>query len=296
MNRKCYLIFVLVLIPFLLLFSGLQGNNISVNYDYLTGQNTTDGYTYIQFDICWENSWRRDNQNQNDYGAPYNWDAAWVFVKYRVNNASLNPESWKHASLSATQSEHNYPADALVKPASDHTGVFIYSNNNQVGDVNYDDIQLRWEYADDGVSDNDEVEIKVFAIEMVYIPEGSFYVGNDGNEVDKFTKTEITSASMAPSGKNIGASFPNGYNALYMMKYEVTQEQYADFLNSLISTEATSRYSASSSGNRYGITESGGVYSTTNRNVACNFISDPDAQAYAAFAGLRPMTEMEYEK
>lgn len=42
-------------------------------------QNTTDDYTLMQFDLSWENSWRTSP-------APNNWDTAWVFVKYRLDN------------------------------------------------------------------------------------------------------------------------------------------------------------------------------------------------------------------
>jgi formylglycine-generating enzyme required for sulfatase activity len=80
------------------------------------------------------------------------------------------------------------------------------------------------------------------------------------------------------------------------MKYEVTQQQYVDFLNTLTQTQATQRkYSGST--NRYAITGSMvGSYATTNPNVACNYLSWRDDAAYADWSGLRPMTELEFEK
>ena len=53
-------------------------NNISVSNLALTGRNTISQFTLVQFDISWENSWRTSS-------APFNWDAAWVFVKYKVD-------------------------------------------------------------------------------------------------------------------------------------------------------------------------------------------------------------------
>ncbi|MBM3237244.1 hypothetical protein FJZ31_13205 [Candidatus Poribacteria bacterium] len=56
----------------------IHANNIQVGTPTLTGQNTTDNYTYVQFDLSWDNSWRFYFSS-----APYNLDAAWVFVKYK---------------------------------------------------------------------------------------------------------------------------------------------------------------------------------------------------------------------
>jgi len=39
---------------------------------------------------------------------------------------------------------------------------------------------LKWNYGLDNVADNAMVEIKVFGIEMTYIPQGSFYAGDNG--------------------------------------------------------------------------------------------------------------------
>ena len=63
------------------LASAGNANNISVTNVSLTGQNTADNYTFVRFDISWENSWRTSS-------APANWDAAWIFVKYRVGNGN----------------------------------------------------------------------------------------------------------------------------------------------------------------------------------------------------------------
>jgi formylglycine-generating enzyme required for sulfatase activity len=82
------------------------------------------------------------------------------------------------------------------------------------------------------------------------------------------------------------------------MKYEVTQQQYVDFLNTLTQTQATERkYTLDPLAKRYTITGSAvGSYATTNPNVACNYLSWADGAAYADWSGLRPMTELEFEK
>jgi formylglycine-generating enzyme required for sulfatase activity len=80
------------------------------------------------------------------------------------------------------------------------------------------------------------------------------------------------------------------------MKYEVSQQQYVDFLNTLTQTQADAR-KYTGSDYRYAITGSVvGSYATTLPNVACNYLSWADGAAYADWSGLRPMTELEFEK
>jgi formylglycine-generating enzyme required for sulfatase activity len=85
------------------------------------------------------------------------------------------------------------------------------------------------------------------------------------------------------------------------MKYEITQQGYVDFLNSLTQAQATIRkqdkYDIIAYNHRYEITGSViGSYATTNPFVACNHLGWSDVAAYLDWCGLRPMTEFEFEK
>ena len=93
----------------------------------------------------------------------------------------------------------------------------------------------------------------------------------------------------------LDASFPKGFAAFYCMKYEISQQEYVDFLNNLTATQATARYPVQTT-NRYSITFGSGVYSTKKPYVACNFLSWADLAAYLDWSGLRPMSELEFEK
>jgi len=129
---------------------------------------------------------------------------------------------------------------------------------------------------------------------------------------------------------NLNANYPKGYGGFYVMKYETSQEQYVTFLNTLTRAEqetllGASFLSALSPGRyifgdtlqptfRNGIILSGkssgqpyifdnnlngnDVYGEDGDGqcVACNYMSLNDLLAYASWSGLRPMSELEYER
>ena len=251
-------------------------NNITVSNVALKGQNKVLDYTLVQFDISWNNSWRVST-------GPSNWDAAWVFVKYRLKTQT----TWNHATLNwvngtGSGDGHTEPTNSDINSSNDNAangayGVFIRRNADMAqANVNYTGVQLRWNYGVDGLTDADLVEIRVFAIEMVYVPQGSFYVG-DGSvttirgQFESGTTgaaKQITSEAAITlggggagslgnnnkSGMNttaenfddvtsltLSAAFPKGYNAFYCMKYEISQGQYVVFLNTLTYTQQTTR-------------------------------------------------------
>jgi formylglycine-generating enzyme required for sulfatase activity len=186
----------------------------------------------------------------------------------------------------------------------------------------------------DHVADDAVVSVKVLGLVMVYIPEGSFNAGDNGSSNAALTKgsndnrpwfitsedaievtdtasdgyyyissrdiwTDRWNASEDVTGAKftLPADFPKGYRPIYCMKYELTQQQYVDFLNTLNSTQALNRYDTANFNHfGYTISENNGVYSTTHPDRACGFISPADGYAYADWAGLRPMTELEFEK
>lgn len=90
------------------------------------------------------------------------------------------------------------------------------------------------------------------------------------------------------------ASFPKGYKGFYCMKYEISQEQYAEFLKKLSTAQATARYQTGKYGvSRFSISP---TFTVDSPDRACGFIHWFDGVAYADWAGLRPMTELEFEK
>ncbi len=289
------------LIAGLLAATPVRANNLSISNVSLEGQNTTDDFILVQFDIRWENSWRVST------GDPNNWDAAWVFIKYRGPGGD-----WQHATINLTG--HTAASGSTIDTASDGTGVFVYRDGDGTGDVGYVGVQLRWNYGEDGLGDNDEVELRVVGIEMVFVPEGAFAAG-DGSTTPRanFTLTTINTAiaTTTPSGTgSLGgeaggfptgqatpnANWPNGFGAFCIMKYEISQGQYAEFLTMLTSTQAGNRFPNQNGNFRHTISGSHPNFVAGVPDRACNFLSWADGVAYADWAGLRPMTELEYEK
>jgi formylglycine-generating enzyme required for sulfatase activity len=330
----------------------LKANNLSISNLSLTGQNTGSDYVMVQFDISWENSWRTDNLNGDGVT---NWDAAWIFIKYKKSSDGL----WYHATLNTTVANHNTGSQgsSATITQTDGLGVFFHRSGNGTGTFSSTTVQLRWEYGTDGLGDalNTAVsEIKVFGIEMVYVAQGAFYLGTGGGENFAFYKypTETNAYQVTSEAgitivdeddylwangdversSTIPAYFPKGYNSFYCMKYEITQEQYVEFLNILTRTQQNTRTATDISGTnieyRYVISNSSTKYSRNGircnatipaspasvtfycdfngngtgnesddgQNIACNYINWADGVAYADWAGLRPMTELEFEK
>ncbi len=321
----------------------VHANNITTSAGSLTGDNGSQ--VYVKFDVTWENSWRSSS-------APGNWDAAWIFVKYRTADGL-----WRHASLSNTGHVAPQPtiiSTGRVDPSSPYNaftnpgvGVFLLYDEEffGAGTITANDVQLVWEYNVDLLGLGSVEEVRVFAIEMVFVPEGTFAAGSGGTELDAFTLTTINTATAntVPAGMGIlggqaggyptgqtapVVTWPNGFGDFYCMKYEVSQQGYVDFLNTLTYSQQAGRTanapnSAAGTGAlsldnlfRNGIDiQTPGVDGTTpalyacnlngntlygeptdGKDITCNWLSWGDLTAYLDWSGLRPMTELEFEK
>ncbi|MFH1230241.1 MAG: SUMF1/EgtB/PvdO family nonheme iron enzyme, partial [Planctomycetota bacterium] len=165
---------------------------------------------------------------------------------------------------------------------------------------------VRWNYGPTGnnVTIGGGTIVKICALEMVEIPTGAFYYniggvgGSDYNNCGGGVQTLVDSATVSPTGAALG--WPNGYTSFYSAKYEVSQQQFCDFLNTITDTTAATFYpSWAYNQSGYLITNTGTsplTYTTAAPNRACNRLSWSDEAAYLSWTGLRPMTEMEFEK
>lgn len=289
-----------------------------------------DGGQVIRVDVQWENSWRNDGAGAG-HAAPGNHDAAWLFVKYRADSGP-----WEHAHLSPDAAAHAVPAGAALAVGQTRgkgVGVFLCRATNGTGPFAAANVGLRWLRAADHVAAGAKVTVNVLALEMVHVPPGAFLAGDGLTDGAQFyaggggnRPFRIESESAIPIGPAAGQlfydragdwcgdqagmlpkAFPKGYAAFYGMKYELTQAQYADFLSTLTPKQADIRWDTwwksfcdgpwAPDAAKCGITKhADGAYRSSMPDKACGFLRWADMAAYLDWAGLRPMTELEFEK
>ncbi len=113
----------------------------------------------------------------------------------------------------------------------------------------------------------------------------------------------VAGESIGPEGV-LADAFPTGHEPFYCMRYEVTRGAFADFLNAVPRSvfEDTTAGDLAHAGaiytaaGRYGLSGTWPNLKPAKPHQACNLLSWWDGAKYAAWAGLRPMTELEYEK
>lgn len=324
-----------------------QCSNIRITSPVVGGLGGTS--TTVTFNLTWDGSWRVN-------GAPSNFDAAWVFVKFRRNGGA-----WAHASLN--DAGHLMPAGAAASNGYVDTGqpfniatnpvvgVFIYrSANSARSTFTANNVSLSWNHTQDGVAGGDLVEVRVFGIEMVYIPAGGFFAGDNATATGSFrqgvsdsdpwyigSEAQFTTGGQSGSGSGVqedaaeyyyvsagntgesatGATFtvagayPKGYQALFMMKGEISQGQWVAFFNTLTEAQRSARDVTAVSGKGSdGLASRNNVewlgtgdatlpdrgVSATYYATAMNYLGWGDVAAYLDWAGLRPMGELEFER
>ena len=118
------------------------------------------------------------------------------------------------------------------------------------------------------------------------------FANTTGNLWDNTAATSF----YAPTGNIVNANFPKGYRAFYAMKYEVTQGQYTDFMNSLPQDIAQNKQIIGGGSFRNNTIGTWPTYSCTTPNRAMSYMSWADLCSYLDWTGLAPMSELEYEK
>lgn len=312
----------------LFLISSASANDLNISNVSLEDRNASLNTAIVEFDINWDNSWRNSE----------NHDAVWVFLKvYNATAGAYAHGMMKDSGINPSGTSYGSNGNIEVYVPPDLTGAFIRPKGQESGTIQSKDVRLKLDYGASPLSaaDTDTLTVKVIGIEMVFVPTAVFRAGDTSSNY----RLEKGSADSSPwaitseatisvtnaltggfyyiTGGNTGedatgstftipAAFPKGYQSFYCMKYEMTEGQWVDFVNTLGSTAQTNRDITSATGknsqsviSRNTITQSGSgtaAVATSRPNRAMTYISWVDLCAYLDWAALRPMTEIEFEK
>ncbi len=281
---------------------------------------------FLSFTIGWEHSW-----NYHDSVPPHNFDACWIFGKYRTGG------QWEPLSFSSDTSDYSSGAPLRVLTVEDSAGFFLMRRARGAGAVRAA-VTVRLP-----ANVPPTATIALFAVEMVYVLPGPFYVG-DGSSYHALCRASDDSpyyvaqrhlpigalSSLTPQyapPDTIPAPYPTGWDGFFVMKHEISQAAYADFLNFLpaaaqarhvevplnaaVGTPVFAQGKTFRNGlvierpaeggrpARFGhdFSSATGLNDSDDaRDRAMNFLHWEDLTAFLDWAGLRPMTELEYEK
>jgi formylglycine-generating enzyme required for sulfatase activity len=306
---------------------GLLGPSAAAN-NLRFGEVTVDRNSILTT-IAWDNSWNLDS-------GPNNHDAVWLFAKIKPALGE-----WQHLRFSTSPASHFCGNPGLLSLETAPLGEGIMVRNVGLGAGNIPTVELRLSLQTPLTPGIYEVE--VFGVEMAFIPEGPFWIGDGSSNYALHDSTNgqpyfVASENGIPAdalgadgGKSpqaiLSDAFPKGFGGFYLMKYELSQAQYVDFLNTLTFEQQVARTASDPEGAsgtlamagnnanrsaiilaahghpgestaRYACNLDGGANNgeLDGQNRACNWLSWPDLSAYLDWAALRPMTELEFEK
>lgn len=313
----------------LLLSAPCYANNLSVTNVTLGTRDPNAKTVLVTFNVSWQNSWRNK----------INYDAAWLTV--RLNNSQISPTTATLCQITATglnpagTSAGNGSNLQMYVP-QDGTGAFLQpSNPGFIGNVSTQNVQLTVNYQNCGFSDNDQIIASVFGLEMVFVPEGSFYAGDYNTSTASLNSGtadsnpwNITSENPIPvtnstsavyqyvsagnpgefatgAGFTVPSAFPKGFHAFYTMKYEINEGEWVQFINSLPAAARMNRDLADTNHKNSQNVIDRNTVSCTGTPLLCTtqrpsrglgFLSWMDLAAFLDWDALRPMTELEFEK
>lgn len=182
------------------------------------GLATVGDRTVARFDLSWEDSWRNTT----------NYDACWVFLKYSTDAGT----TWRHAKLGGSgKNPEGFSGGGGVKlelvVPPDRLGAFLQRPEPGRGAVSNTNVELAWDAAANGEANGREVQLKVFALEMVYVAACPFFAGMGSaawwsfyqapNQSDPYAwgSTVVEPAATALLDANTAAERPNRGNLTF---------------------------------------------------------------------------------
>ncbi|MBF0486096.1 MAG: SUMF1/EgtB/PvdO family nonheme iron enzyme [Candidatus Omnitrophica bacterium] len=314
---------------FLLAPQASQANNLTITNVRMGTRDVAAKNLTVFFDVSWENSWKNK----------INHDAVWLTLRLNDTQAPSSEKklcSLTTAGLNPNGSGSGTNADVEIYVPADKVGAFVRrAANNPTASMSSKNVMLTVNYDSCGFNESSQIAVTVFGLEMVYIPEGSYYAGDfsasnaslhqgsaDVNpwHIANENSLNVTNAASGgyyyvsagnPGESQTGAAFvipdqfPKGYKSFYAMKYEITEGDWAVFVNSLspaarIHRDLTDNLHKNSdavlSRNTLACSGSPLLCVSQRPSRALTFLGWQDLSAFLDWAGLRPMTELEFEK
>lgn len=223
-----------------------SANNVQITDKVTVAGRLGTDTLMLSFPLKWDNSWRIGE----------NWDAVYIFLKYK--RAEVN-EPWRHLCIkdNGNRVDAGY-SWSIARTDNYGVGMFVFRSSNGAGkastmvrlkvDISQGDLQPYYKATYDDFK-NGRIDISVAAIEMVFIPRGPYYLGDNfsansfisqakdpylvTSEAVQTVQTKAGTTESLGMPAELKALYPKGYEGFYSMKYELSQEQYVYFLNKL---------------------------------------------------------------
>lgn len=271
-----------------------------------------------ELELAWARSWR------DPPGSPRgNHDGVWLFGKWQDEAGR-----WRHLPLQAEAVE-GFEVQAVAR-----RGALVARREAGHGEAR-GRLRIAWTLP------ATPRQVRLQAWPMVHVRGGPFFAGDgaadtpgrwhdgadparpfriDGSPIELGQRAAAlwadTTRSPLPSGLPgpapwdgasgaLPAAFPTGYGAFWIQRYETTQGQYADFLNTLSPQQAAARApgAADFAGTRslpghyrFSLAQREGLWQAAQPRWSMNWLTWEDGTALADWAGLRPMSELEFEQ
>lgn len=312
-----------------------QANHLDLSNVAVEGQNFSSDTLTLQFNISWNNSWRDSvNYDAAWIFIKYSTDGGATWNHATLKNSGLNPAGFSQGT--GTPVDLWIPSDkkgCFIQRSSQLAGTVSASAVQLVWDYAADGISDSLATSQDTLFKIFGIEMVYVPQGGFYAGDGSD--GTDGQFEFGGASSNLPGAINSESGLSFGnsiaqwyynapsspnageesdgasfelsASYPKGFQAFYAMKYEISEGQWVSFFNTLTTAQKLNRDITGNHGvqggknsdlsvNRNTVSWSAGDANTARPDRACSFISWEDLVAYADWAALRPMSELEYEK
>lgn len=191
------------------LLPAVKGNNVRTEGLTQVELTPDQDSLLITFQLSWDNSWRDD----------YNWDAVWLFVKCRKRDLGGMTNDWWHLVLGKQQTGTSNLELHPGNTGDNVVGVFAVPKNK--GHFNFagERITLRAPLNGISVADllNERYFFTVTGIEMVWIPDASYYLGDNRSF---HTFRSLVSTTIKPEDDIIGTNPAFRYSAVPDIYYK----------------------------------------------------------------------------